>query len=268
MNHTSTENSEESNKHVPILALHGFTGRGKDFEGFLKLCGSKAERDCPDLPGHGPAPSLDCTPEAMVDCIHQQKMEKQRIALGYSMGARAALLHAITHPDYWDALILISGTAGIESDTERSKRQEQDQVLAERLIRDGVEAFLRYWQQTPIIQSQQKIRSDWRETMQANRRQHTAEGLAASLQQFGQGNYPNLWPALDRLHCPVLLISGEQDSKYCTLAKRMSKRLPDARWAVIPEAGHAPHLEAPKPTAALITTFSNALFGNSKIGTD
>lgn len=200
----------------------------------------------------------------MVNFISRQKLEKPRIALGYSMGARAALLHAITDPDYWDALILISGSAGLDSESEHAKRMQQDRALAERLLNDGVPAFLSYWQQTPIIRSQQRIRPDWREQMQTNRRQHTAEGLAASLREFGQAHYPNLWPELDKLRCPVLLITGEQDSKYCALAKHMHRLLPNAQWASVPNSGHMPHLETPGQTATLIKNFSNYVLKNSK----
>ena len=183
------------------------------------------------------------------------------------MGARAALLHAISQPEYWDALILISATAGLESETECKQRAVHDRALAERLLSEGITDFLSYWQQTPIIQSQQNIRADWLEQMQSNRRQHTAKGLAASLQQFGQAHYPNIWPELGKLDCPVLLITGEQDAKYCAFAKRMKKRLPNAQWKSIPGAGHMPHLEAPEQTAAVIKCFRNAIFQNGTTGT-
>ena len=196
----------------------------------------------------------------MVEFINGQTLGKPRIALGYSMGSRAALLHAITHPDYWDALILVSATAGLESEASRRLRAMHDQTLAKRLLSAGVTDFLSYWQQTPLIQSQQNIRPDWLEHMQSSRCQHTAEGLAASLQQFGQAQYPNIWAELGKLDCPVLLITGEQDDKYCALAKRMKTLLPSAQWKSIPGAGHMPHLEAPEQTAVVIKRFRNTVF--------
>jgi 2-succinyl-6-hydroxy-2,4-cyclohexadiene-1-carboxylate synthase len=175
------------------------------------------------------------------------------------MGARAALLHAVAHPAHWDALILISANPGIEDDSDRTARATSDSTLAQRIIRDGVPAFLDYWQQTPMIRSQQQIRADWQATMQQNRLQHSADGLAASLKQFGSAACPNLWPQLDHLRCPILLISGEHDSKYCAIAQRMQRALPQAQSASIPQAGHMPHLEAPEATATAIRTFLNQL---------
>ena len=182
-----------------------------------------------------------------------------KIVLGYSMGARAALLHAIANLKHWDALILISANPGIESAAERSARAASDTALAQRIISDGVPTFLEFWQQTPIIRSQQHIRADWQASMQQNRLQHTAAGLAKSVEQFGQAACPNLWPQLNKLQCPILLISGKHDLKYCTIAERMQRALPQAQWSKIPDAGHMPHLEAPEATAAAIRRFVHQL---------
>lgn len=176
------------------------------------------------------------------------------------MGARAALLHALAHPTHWDALILISANPGIENESARTERATSDAKLAQRIRNEGVPAFLEYWQQTPMIRSQQQIRADWQTVMQHNRLQHTAEGLATSLEQFGPAHCPNLWPQLDQLTCPVLLVTGANDEKYCALATRMEAILPKARWARIPEVGHMPHLEAPELSATVIQDFIRSLF--------
>lgn len=175
------------------------------------------------------------------------------------MGARAALLHAVANPAYWDALILISANPGIEFEAERSARAASDSDLAQRIISDGVPTFLDFWQHRPIIRSQQNICADWRARMQQHRLQHSAIGLATSLKQFGPAACPNLWPQLSTLQCPILLISGEQDTKYCAIAERMQHTLAQAQWVSIPQAGHMPHLEAPEATAAVIRRFLRKL---------
>ena len=240
---------------MSILALHGFTGRGADFAPFAEICGNSWRT--PDLPGHGPAPQLDCSPAACVAQIQQARSEPPQatILLGYSFGARAALLHALAHPSAWHALILISATAGIESERERSCRAQADEQLAQRIEQHGVADFIQFWQNTPMILSQQNICSAWRQTMQQNRQAHSALGLATSLRQLGQGKCPNLWPRLCELTMPVLLISGEKDLKYCSIAQRMQAALPNADRVSIPQAGHMPHLERPAATAAAINNF-------------
>ncbi|MFP4157367.1 MAG: alpha/beta fold hydrolase [Opitutales bacterium] len=250
-----------------ILALHGFTGVGSDFAPFAKLC-DVAQWHGPNLPGHGPNPQLNCAPEAVLDWIQSQASAlpskspgaapEPTILLGYSMGARAALLHAIRCPEQWDALILISPNPGIEDEQDRARRRAVDEKLARRIEQDGVPAFIEFWQNTPMIRTQKTIREDWREAMQAQRKQHTAAGLAASLRQFGQGQCPNLWPELKRLTRPTLLLCGREDHKYTALAERMVNQLPCAVSRTIHQAGHMPQLENPAASAREINDFLQA----------
>jgi len=240
-----------------ILALHGFTGCGEDFLYLDQATPDNWQWHYPNLPGHGPNPLLDSSPEATTALIGNSLSEFNvpRVLLGYSMGARAALQHACAHPEQWDALILISGNPGIESEFERASRRQSDAQLADRIEAEGVSAFLKFWQQTPMIRSQQTIRPDWRHHMQQNRMQHTAQGLAQSLRQFGQGACPNLWPELNKLSMPALLISGEEDRKYSEIAQRMRSTILHAEHVIIPSAGHMPQLEAPEATLAEIERF-------------
>ncbi len=275
-----------------ILALHGFTGSGEDFKEFSPFCHTLGLWHCPDLPGHGTANDLDCTPEATVCFVQQQRIAMEagpllscttdeqpphdpadttdnkgpsstppsHILLGYSMGARAALQHACAHPESWDALILISPNPGIESADGRTERRRVDDKLAQRIETDGAAAFIEFWQSTPMIRSQQRIRSEWRAAMRASRAQHTATGLARSLREFGQGSCPNLWPELSKLKIPVLLITGAEDIKYTRIAEQMASSFtPYTSHFTIPNAGHMPHLEQPGATAAAIDGFISSL---------
>ncbi|MGZ0709445.1 alpha/beta fold hydrolase [Coraliomargarita sp. W4R53] len=251
---------------MQILALHGFTGCGSDFAPCAELVGGQWH--CPDLPGHCDHLKLDCSPQATVDYIQQQlptchssRPTPQRILLGYSMGARAALQHATQYPAAWEALILISANPGIETEAERAQRRSADAKLADSIQVKGVPEFLEFWQQTPLIRNQQKIPDDWRKTMQSHRLKHTARGLANSLWQFGQGSCPNLWPQISKLKMPVCLITGERDSKYTNIAKRMLPELrsPLSTHAEIKDASHMPHLEAAEASAKVMKRFLNSL---------
>ena len=241
---------------MSILALHGFSGLGSDFAPFAKL----SELDswhCPNRPGHGAEPKLDCSPEATGELIDRERGNRS-ILLGYSMGARAALLHAHRYPKAWDLLILISPNPGIEEESERAERRAVDEKLAAKIEAEGVAAFIEFWQGTAMIRSQQNICQDWRITMDAARHEHSAEGLAASLRQFGQGHFPNLWHDLDKLTMPVLLITGAEDVKYTRIAKRMLDRLPKALGETLRDCGHMPHPEMPETCAGVFRDFLKA----------
>lgn len=251
---------------MPTLALHGFTGCGEDFTPFATLCGDALPLpyQCPDLPGHGSGGPLDCSPESTVRFIEEWLVQRfdpadasPSVALGYSMGARATLLHAVAHPERWDRLVLISGNPGIPDAKERAARVAADRDLADSLKRMGLASFLDFWQETPLIRSQKRIPPKWREPMLLNRRRHTADGLANSLREFGQGSCPDLWPELRRLTMPVCLITGERDTKYTEIASQMVKQLPNprSRHFVVESASHMPHLEQAEATVEAVLQF-------------
>lgn len=175
------------------------------------------------------------------------------------MGARAALQLALTQPDTWQGLILISGNPGIETATERLARRQTDAKLAERIEREGLPQFLDFWQSLPMIRSQANIPRELRAPMQANRQQHSAIGLANSLRQFGQGNCPNQWPELHKITCPILCMSGEQDQKYHQIAQRIAQEQPSVQHIGIPQVGHMPQLEALAACSTAIRRFIKGL---------
>lgn len=239
---------------MPIIALHGFTGRGTDFAPLAQLVGG--DWHCPDLPGHGPAPELNCSPEATVASINLGLHTTCNILLGYSMGARAALLHATQHPNTWQALVLISPNPGIDNENERVTRREADESLARSIENNGVAAFLDDWQETPLIRAQKDLPYDVRAAMQRSRLEHTTAGLANSLRHFGQGSTPNLWPELNKLTMPVCVITGEKDAKYSRIAERIQNKLSEnCQHFSIQNTSHAPHLEAGQTFANIITKF-------------
>jgi 2-succinyl-6-hydroxy-2,4-cyclohexadiene-1-carboxylate synthase len=172
------------------------------------------------------------------------------------MGARAALLHAIQTPKRWDALILISANPGIENENERSERRRHDATLASQIETGGLDAFLDYWQKTPLIQSQKNIRPTWLKAMRHARREHSTTGLANSLRQFGQGSVPNLWPRIEQLNMPICLITGALDKKYTQIAKRLHQ-LPSLNTAhsTIEGASHMPQLEQAEASIKVIQNF-------------
>ena len=84
---------------------------------------------------------------------------------------------------------------------------------------------------------------------------HSPAGLAAALRSCGSGAQEPLWDCLPALRMPVLLVTGDDDHRYRALAAAMAARVPFARVAIVPEAGHAVHLENPVPFWSLVGAF-------------
>ena len=134
---------------------------------------------------------------------------------------------------------MVSGTAASKipwnvphesSTTRRSPRS---------LERDGLDAFLARWLEQPLFATLPPSARD-----DDARRANTVDGLASSLRLAGTGTQDPLWDRLDELTMPVLLVSGELDERFTTMAHRMSDAIgANATLRVIAEAGHACHRE-------------------------
>ena len=229
-----------------MLALHGFTGTGQDFEALAPHL--DVGLMAPDLPGHGRTP-----PTAMATAVSMLRpLAEGRVVLGYSMGGRTALQVAASGCEV-RALVLVGATPGIADPVARKKRQKADEALADRIEQIGVEAFLAEWSHKPIIASQERIAADWRVRMATRRRQHRADGLAGSLRGMGTGSMVPVWDALPDI--PTLLVVGEEDAKFTMIAENMAVCMREAEVVVIPGVGHCAHLESPEAVADAIHGF-------------
>jgi 2-succinyl-6-hydroxy-2,4-cyclohexadiene-1-carboxylate synthase len=207
-----------------------------------------------DLPGHGGSSAVAASLTEGAELL--ARVGGRAVYVGYSMGARFGLHLALAHPELVEALVLISGTAGIDDDGERRQRRRADEALASQLDPgDGraegpaaVEAFVRRWMENPMFDGI-GAEAGGLEARLTN----TAAGLASSLRLAGTGTQEPLWGALGTLDMPVLVVTGRNDEKFTTLGRRMAGAIGDnATHVVVDGTGHAPHLQRPEEVARLI----------------
>ena len=171
--------------------------------------------------------------------------------VGYSMGGRAALHLALSQPELVQGLVLIGATAGLDTQPERQERCDADHVLAQRLLGNGLVAFIDAWLAGPLFATLTPEAACRNERL-TNR----PAGLAASLEHCGTGRQDPLWHRLHELDMPVLVIAGEHDTKFTALGKRMVDSIGDNATMVVQRgANHAVHLEQPMEVSALISAF-------------
>ena len=206
----------------------------------------------PDLIGHGRSDApADVEryrmPRAVADLVALvRQLGHERAAwLGYSLGGRTALQLVTHHPEAVEALILEGAAPGIADDEERAARVRSDEAMAERIERDGVEAFVDTWERVPLFASQLALPAETRASIRATRTANTATGLANSLRGMGAGAQDPLQDRVAAIEAPTLLIAGELDTKYVGIARDMARTMPDATMHAIEGAGHAAHLERP-----------------------
>lgn len=257
------ESGETRNNHMTLVLLHGFTGSAAGW-GYLMdaLADSGLRIIAFDLPGHGlsDAPedakrySIENCQKDILAVLQTLGVKKgHAIILGYSMGGRIALHTAFS--GYFRALILESSSPGLEDAADREERRASDEALAASIEREGVPAFVERWESLPLFASQKMLSLECREDLHRQRLQNNAAGLAQSLRGVGTGVQPSLYAQLSTLHIPVLLIAGELDTKFTSIAKRMAQALPQSQLHIIPAAGHTVHLEQPQLFTSLVRDF-------------
>lgn len=231
----------------PVAFIHGFTQTKDSWLPLIHALQSPLQATLIDAPDHGETTaslSLEDTGHSLATQVPHNTL------VGYSMGARMALVAAVQHPHLYPRLILISGTAGIEDDTERQQRRDSDEQLAQRIERIGIDAFIEEWLGNALFAglTRHAARVDERLT-------NSASGLASSLRLCGTGQQTPLWNALHTLTMPVLLIAGEKDTKFCALAQRMNELLPQSHLHIHPNVGHTVHLEDTPGIATIIDSW-------------
>jgi 2-succinyl-6-hydroxy-2,4-cyclohexadiene-1-carboxylate synthase len=179
--------------------------------------------------------------------------------VGYSMGGRLALHAALREPDRFGALVLVGVSAGIEDRGEREDRRRSDESLAEWMERRSIEEVVERWERQPVFETQPDELREWQ---RAGRLSHEPRLLAQLLRTAGQGALEPVWERLKDLRCPVLLTAGEQDRRYASAARRMAEELREARVRLLPDAGHAPQLEAPREFTTLLAEFLDEHLGD------
>lgn len=253
----------ERRGHGPaLMLLHGYTGAGRGMAGLAEALQHDFDTIAPDLPGHGRSASRVAAHgysfDACVDDLVATLVaagHRSAHWLGYSMGARLALACAARHPSRVNSLVLLAGRAGIADPGERAARRRADEALAARIEDRGVEAFVDEWLAQPLFATLQRLGPEVMARERTARLANDARGLASSLRVLGPAAQPPLFDALPRVNVPVLLLAGALDERFVAAAHGLARSLPSAEVCVIPDAGHAVHLEQPEAVLRVVREF-------------
>ena len=234
-----------------ITYVHGFTQTKESWVPVIEQLAQNFSHCLLDAPGHGSSHdgqrSLQQAGDDVAETMHAG------VLVGYSMGARIVLHTALRHPEKVTALVLISGTAGIDDEDERSARRSSDEALALRISEIGVEAFIAEWLSNPMFSGLSTELADI-----PQRCLNTAKGLGDSLRCAGTGTQEPLWNQLGKITIPVLLLAGENDQKFVNNARRMNDLLPNSDLHIMNGVGHTCHLE---DITQFVNVFQNWLSG-------
>ena len=243
----------------PITLLHGFTQSGRSWREVMSKMPAGWKWIVPDLRGHGETQtrqgsqcSMDACMEDLLALWDDLGVERTHLA-GYSMGGRLALHVAARRPDRVLSLLTIGAHAGLEEDA-REGRRRGDEGLAERMEKEGIEAFVDYWGALPLFAGLERRGPSYVAQVRAERLQNHVAGLACSLRGMGAGAMEPVWNELGQVTFPCTFVAGQQDHGYVASARRLAATVRNGKFEIVPRAGHAVHQERPDAFARLLAS--------------
>lgn len=257
----------------PVVMLHGNGESVADWSRTLPHPASGLRVYAIDLPGAGDSdkPTFDYSAEGLADFVTRflDALVIERPALvGHSLGGLVALIIALRQPERVSALTLID-SAGLG--------KEINPMLAA-LVLPVAGELSTAWASTWLGAKQRawargdmhfartsQIPHEWLTEQErlAKMPGYLEAELAAARQQTVVGQQRVV--VLDRLHqvrCPVMIVWGERDRAVpVNHATAAAKCLANSHLAIIPKAGHLPHVERPGETSEAMHAFLRSSLG-------
>ena len=245
-----------------ILMLHGFA---VDKDNWLRFARHFDDYRviAPDLPGHGessynPALTYDFAQQAqwLHDFVEALQLSAVDI-VGNSMGGGIALMYSHQNSDTVRSITLIDA-AGVYPPHKSELQEILDRGGENPLIVESLEDFTALsefamakqpflpWPAKNVLARRAMARNDINKKIFADI--HAAAEVAKQ-------NDDNL-KMLQQIQQPVLILWGEKDRALDVSSVAVFEQyLPDSRSFIFPQLGHAPMLEAPDDSAALLREF-------------
>ncbi|MGR3565247.1 MAG: alpha/beta fold hydrolase [Heliomarina sp.] len=235
----------------PLLIVHGLFGSARNWGVIAKRLSDSREVIAVDLRNHGESPWHDSHTYAdLADDLAEvmATLPGPVDLVGHSMGGKAAMMLALTHPEHLNRLVIadIAPVAYTHTqlhfiekmravDLERvTRRSEAAQQLAELGVEPALQSF--------FTQSLDVANQKWKLNLDA---------LEANMPEIMA--FPDIEAQWDG---PALFLSGA-DSDYVTSDNRDKIRslFPSARFAKLPGAGHWLHADKPREFEATLRVF-------------
>jgi esterase len=245
----------------PIVCVHGYTSSAQAFNALARRFQDRHHFIAPDVRGHGESAWSTAGAYQYGDQVADlaaivDKLGLSRFTLiGTSMGGIIAMAYAGAYPDRLTRLVINDIGPDVETGSQRitqmvgirpdefatldeamAYRREMSPIVAERSPEDQRELALGVLRQRP------DSRWIWKMDPEYIRQRV----------KVGPPERPMLWPALQRLTCPTLVVWGrDSDVLSEAQARRMVETLPKGELVTVPAVGHAPTLVEPVVVAAL-----------------
>ncbi|MCG3267789.1 alpha/beta fold hydrolase [Yoonia sp. I 8.24] len=233
---------------TPLLIAHGLYGSARNWGVIAKRLAAERPVITVDMRNHGSSPWFDSQSYADMARDLSEVIDQPMDVLGHSMGGKAAMVLALTHPAKLRRLIVadiapvayqhtqigpLNAMRNVDLMAVTSRSEAKAQLGA---LEPGVDDFL--------LQSLDLKEKRWRLNLDV---------LEADMAKIV--GFPQVSGSFDG---PALFLSGAESDYVLPEHRPAIKSLfPQAKFAKIPEAGHWLHAQKPREFAAAVTAFLN-----------
>lgn len=258
---------EAGNADPPLVLLHGNGESALDWSWAFPKLATMHRVYAPDFPGAGKSSkpnrtySVDFLTQFAIDFLNVLNIERA-VLVGNSLGGLVTLRLALSRPEQVAALVLVD-SSGLGSSVNPILSQMTIPVFGEASIawsKIPLNAKLRVGARTALLFAQpQAAPKEWladqvQLTQTPGFLEATLSSLRAQLSLFGQ--HVVLLDDLPHLQMPTLVVWGSNDLVFPKAqAQAAVSRLQQGHLAVIPNAGHLPHVEQPDRFADVVNQF-------------
>lgn len=244
---------EETGQGAPVLFVHEFADDLRGWEPQVRhfsrryRCIAYNARGFPpsDVPETPESYSQEIAVADILGMLDFLGIDKAHI-VGASMGGYAALIFGLRHPERALSLTVIG--CGYGSSEDRSKFEQEVDMIAERFQKEGMEKGAEFYGRGPTrVQFQDKDPRGYQEfygrlaASSAIGHANTMRGVQRKRPSVGQ-----LEAEMRGLRVPTMIMTGDEDEPCLEPALLMKRAIPSAALIVMPRCGHAINLEDPQ----------------------
>ena len=236
-----------------LLLVHGFGGAKEDFADHVDALAARHRVVTFDHRGHGesdkpsdpPAYSLDRMAADVLAVADGLGLHIFRL-LGHSMGGMVTRRVVLAQPARLDALLLMDTSpgpvAGLDPDLA--------ELAAGIMLEQGKDYLKPLLDEAGTLESPAHLRllAERPELVQYEERNwQTLSPVMWATMLREMVHQPDQLALLGGVHCPTLVIVGEQDTPFVDASHAMAGVVPGSELVVVRDAGHSPQLENPGP---------------------
>ena len=229
----------------PVLLLtHGYSATSQMWAGQVEALSKSHTLVTWDMRGHGqsdypedPAAYSEAATVADMAALLDAVGAETAIVGGLSLGGYMSLAFHRAHQERVRALLIIDTGPGYRKDEARAGWNATSLKTAERYETEGLGR---------LAAGSVEMRTS---------RHRNAEGLAKAARGMLTQRDSSVIESLPTIAVPSIVVVGANDTPFLAASDYMAAKIPGARKAVIPDAGHAANIDQPEAFNTAILAF-------------